>query len=352
MTIQQFTLRELQPSDSAALVKLITEFDDDLTTRFLVDPYRAISGGTEDRTRGVVVECTGVDGLVGMGTVRFSRVQFNDEIFPLAFLDGLKVQKEFRGKGLGYRIASWRIQKAREEYGDRCVIGTGMLHDNHASHAVARKWCREFAESAVQVRLIPMLTRQPASQAGIQVRDIDAQGYEEFAQKQNTFYRRHNLYPPNSPDSIADALRISVDGKKPYRYIAAADGHGNLLAGAQTWARGILKSDTINRLPGPVRLLNRVVHLLPADLTLRDVAVSGLWFEPGQIKMARYLWEWLRWICRDQGTILTAAFDSRDPTMNVVALKPWHQPRPKITLALHGPTPIDREQLLFAKGRV
>src|SRR5262245_27269643 len=145
MSAQKFTLRELQPSDSPALIRLLTEFDGDLTTRFLVDPYSAIMHGTENRTRGVVVETAGYDGLVGMGTVRFSQVQFNGEVLPLAFLDGLKVQKDFRGQGLGYQIASWRIQKAREELENPCVIGTGMLHDNHASHAVASKWCREFA---------------------------------------------------------------------------------------------------------------------------------------------------------------------------------------------------------------
>jgi predicted N-acetyltransferase YhbS len=128
MGTQKFTLRELQPSDSPALVKLITEFDGDLTTRFQVDPYSAIIAGTENRTRGVVVECAGYDDLVGMGTVRFSKVQYNGEVLPLAFLDGLKVQKEFRGNGLGYQIANWRVQKAREQYGDQCVIGTGMLH--------------------------------------------------------------------------------------------------------------------------------------------------------------------------------------------------------------------------------
>ena len=352
MGTQRFTLRELQPFDSPALVKLLTEFDDDLTTRFLVDPYNAILCGTEDRTLGVVVECSGVDGLVGMGTVRFSRVQFNDQILPLAFLDGLKVQKEFRGKGLGYQIASWRIQKAREEYGGECVIGTGMLHDNHASHAVARKWCREFAESAVDALFVPMSARRPKPLAGIQVREIDVHEYEEFAHEQNTFYRQYNLYPPGSPDSIADAIRISVEGKKPYRFMAAVDARGNLLAGAQTWARGILKSDTVNRLPPLLRLLNRVVHLLPPDFTLRDVAVSGLWYQSGQIETGQYLWETLRWICRDQGTILAAGFDSRDPARNVMTLKPWHQPRPKITFALHGPAPIHREQLLFTRGRV
>ena len=352
MAAQNFMLRELQPSDGPALLKLLTEFDADLTTHFLVDPYRAITGGTEERTRGVVVESPGADGLVGMGTVRFSTVQFNDEILPLAFLDGLKVQKEFRGQGLGYRIASWRIQRAREECGDRCVIGTGMLHDNHASHAVAKKWCREFAESAVQAPFVPTRTRRPGPLAGLEVRDVDVHEYEEFAHKQNTFYRQYNLYPPGSPDSLAEALRVSVEGRKPYRYIAAVDRQGNLRAGAQTWARGILKSDKINHLPAPLRVLNRVVHLLPDDLTLRDVAVSGLWYEPGQIQTAHYLWEMLRWLCRDQGSVLAAAFDSRDPTVNVMALKPWHQSRPKITLALHDPAPIDRDRLLFAKGRV
>lgn len=352
MTAQKFTLRELQSSDGPSLIKLLTEFDADLTTQFQVDPYLAIISGTEFRTRGVVVECAGYDGLVGMGTVRFSKVQFNGEVLPLAFLDGLKVQKEFRGNGLGYQIASWRIQKAREEFGDHCVVGTGMLHDNHASHAVASKWCREFAESALDVRFVPMLTRRPKSLVGMNVREINPDEYEEFAHKQNQFYSQYNLYAPSSPNSIVDALAVSVDGRKPYRYFAAVDTHGNLLAGAQTWARGLLKSDTVNNPPKLLRVLNKVMRLLPPDFTLRDVSVSGLWYESGQMKIAQFLWEMLRWEFRDQGTILTAAFDSRDPAMNLVRMKPWNQPRPKITLAIHGPTPIQRNQLLFASGRV
>jgi GNAT superfamily N-acetyltransferase len=352
MNSQKFTLRELQLSDSPALTKLLTEFDGDLTTRFLVDPYSAIIHGTENRTRGVVVETAGYDGLVGMGTVRFSKVQFNDEVLPLAFLDGLKVQEEFRGQGLGYEIARWRIQKAREELGDQCVIGTGMLHDNHASHAVASKWCREFAESALEVRFVPTLTHRPKSLSGITVREIDPAEYEEFIHKQNIFYRQYNFYPPSNPNSIVNALGVSVEGKRPYRYFAAVDANGNLLAGAQTWARGLLKSDTVNNPPKFLRVLNKLVHLLPPDFTLRDVSVSGLWYEPSQIKIGAYLWEMLRWECRDQGTILATGFDARDPALNVVTLKPWNQPRPKITFAIHGPTPMRRDRLLFASGRV
>lgn len=352
MNAQGFTLREMIPSDGPAVTKLITEFDSDMTTRFEVDPYLAIVSGTEMRTRGVVVECAEFDGVVGMGTVRFSNVQFNDELLPLAFLDGLKVHEDFRGKGLGYQIASWRIQKAREEFGDHGVIGTGMLHDNHASHAVAAKWCREFAESALDIRFVSMLARRPKSLPGLTVRELDSSEYEEFAHKQNNFYRAYNLYTPSSPASIVRALHVSAQGKKPYRYYAVVDANGNLLAGAQTWARGLLKSDTLTNPPAPLRILNKVVHLVPPDFVLRDVAVNGLWFEDGQIKMGQYLWEMLRWECREQGSILTAGFDSRDPAMNVVTLKPWNQPRPKITLAIHGPTPIQRDRLLFVHGRV
>jgi hypothetical protein len=94
------------------------------------------------------------------------------------------------------------------------------------------------------------------------------------------------------------------------------------------------------------------MHLLPSDFIIRDVTVSGLWYESGQLRIAQFLWESLRWLCRDQGTMLATAFDSRDPALQVVTLKPWNQPRPKITLAIHAPTPLQRERLLFITGRV
>ena len=352
MVDQKITLRAMQPSDGPAIANLITEFGGDLTTRFQVDPYEAISFGTEFRTVGVVVECAGVDGVIGMGTVRFGTIQFNNDVFPFAFLDGLKVREDFRGQGLGYQIADWRVQQAREAFGDQCVIATGMLYDNYASHAVAAKWCREFAELAINVVFMPTRTQEPKSRAGITVHQIELHEYEEFAAKQNAFHKNYNLYPRSDPNSIANALAVSVGGRKPYRFFVAADKKGNLLAGAQTWARGLLKSDTVNDPPASLRLMNRLLHLLPSDFTLRDISVSGLWYEPGQMNAAKFLWDSIRWECKDQGTSVAAGFDPRDPARKVVDLKPWHQPRPQITLAIHGPTQMDRDKLIFAVGRV
>lgn len=348
----KFKLRAMQPSDSISIANLITEFDGDMTTKFLVDAYTAITSGTQDKTLGVVVECDGYDGFVGMGTVRFNKVQYNGEILPLAFLDGLKVHKNFRGQGLGYQIANWRIQQAKEMYGDKCIIATGMLQENLASYAVAKKWCREFVEPALDVLFVPTRKRQPKPIAGIIVREIDPNEYEEFSAKQNEFYKHYNLYPLSDASSITNARGVSPEERKPYRYFIAVDSHGNLLAGAQTWARGKLKSDTINNPPMPLRILNNLLHLLPSDFTIRDIAVSGLWYESDKIHVAQYLWEMIRWECREQGTTIATSFDPRDPTRQVVTLMPWNQPRPKITMAIHGHNPINREKLLFSPGRV
>jgi hypothetical protein len=85
---------------------------------------------------------------------------------------------------------------------------------------------------------------------------------------------------------------------------------------------------------------------------LRDISVTGLWYLPGRLQAAQHLWESLRWLCREHGTTLAIGFDPRDPARQAVKLKPWHQPRPQIALAFHGPAPIDRGRLLYGLGRV
>ena len=219
----KFKLRAMQLSDSYAVASLITDFEGGMTTRFLVDAYAAITSGTEYLTLGVVVECAGYDGFVGMGTVRFNKVQYNGEILPHAFLDGLNVHKDFRRQGLGYEIAKWRIQQAKETYGDKCVIATGMLQENIASYAVAKKWCREFVEPAFEVLFVPARRQQPKPLTGILVRELEAKEYEEFVTKQNRFYQNYNLYPVRDANSIANARNISAEGRKPYRFFVATD---------------------------------------------------------------------------------------------------------------------------------
>lgn len=348
----KFTLREMLPSDSESVNNLISNFEGELVTRFLVDPYAAIVSGTKYETIGVVVEAAGHPGLIGMGTLRFGTVRFNGSDLPLAFLDGLKVHPDFRKQGLGYQIAHWRVQRAKERYGDNCVIGTGMAVENLASRAVASKWCQEFIDPAFEIRIMPTRSRPPKPLGGVSVREIEAGEYEEFASRQNAFYKEYNLYEPGDADSIKSMLDVAVEGKNPYRFYAAVDGKGNLVAGAQTWARGTLKADTLTNPSPPLRILNGLFHLVPSDYTIRDLSVNGLWYLPAKSNIGHFLWESIRWLCRDRATTLITGFDPNDPVKDIVELKPWHQPRPQIRLAIHGPAPIDRIRPLFVAGRV
>ena len=352
MTDYNFSLRELQSSDSPALVKLISSFDGDMTTQFQVDAYSALIFGTENLTLGVGVECAGVDGLVGMGTVRFSQVCFNGETFPLAFLDGLKVDKDFRGQGLGHQIASWRIKRAREVWGENCVIATGLLRSNNASRAVARKWCSEFIDIAFQPLILPVRNLPPKPLKGVQVRELALDECEQFAFKQNAYYQSYNLYPSVDMESMTRTLEVSAEGKKPYGFFVAVDSVGNLLAGVKIWRRGLLKSDFFSKPPKPVRLLNKVTHILPPDLILRDAAMIGLWHEPDQVKTAQFLWETLRWELREQATTLVLTLDPRDPLREVIRTRSLFMPRLEITIAVNSPAPIDRSRLLFGYGRI
>jgi len=351
-TENKFKLRAMQPSDSAEVNRLISTFEGELITNFLVDTYTAIISGTRYETLGVVVESAGHDSLIGMGTMRFGKVRFNGDELPLAFLDGLKVDPNFRKQGLGYQIANWRVQQARKRYGDECVVGTAMEVSNLASKAVAAKWCREFIDPAIEVRIMPVRTKAPKFPDGIKVREVEQNEFEEFASRQNLFYKDYNLYESGNAEMIESALNVAVSGRKPYKYYAAIDQQGNLLAGAQTWTRGLLKADTLHNPPPPLRIINNFFHLLPADFVIRDIAVNGLWHQLGNLQAAYFLWESIRWLSRDQATTVIIGLDPKDPLQEIVKLRPWHQPRPKVRLAIHGPNPIDRDRLVCGIGRV
>ena len=108
-----FQLREMQPADSAAVSKLVTEMTGFMTTHFIVDAYHAMIECADLRTLAAVAEAEGHDGLAGIASVRFGECQFNGEVLPFAFLDSLKVDERFRRQGLG--VAATRITAAREE---------------------------------------------------------------------------------------------------------------------------------------------------------------------------------------------------------------------------------------------
>ena len=346
----QFTLREMQSEDSAGIANLITEPDSDMTSRFVLDAYTVMVKQDTRQTVGVVAETNEFDGLVGLATVTFGTMRFEGEVLPYALLASLKVHEQFRKRGLGSRLARWRIDRAREAFGEQGVIITGMQSTNDASRGTATKWCRDFFEP-LQVAPVPLRKRPPQPLAGITIREARTEDYEEIVEKQNQFYADYNLYEPVTAESLAEIVRYSPIDTPINQYFVAVNAGGDIMAGAKVRNQGQLIVDQLNNPPTPIRLLNPILRLFPPDFVLRMAGLTNLWFVSGQEAAASYLWQSIRYLNRDSANVFAVNYDPRGPIEPILELKPWNQPRPQVTYALHGPVPLNQEKLVFVADR-
>lgn len=340
---QQFALREMQPGDGPALRQLMENDPETpgmaITTRFLVDPYQAWIA-LKPTMIGVVAEAPGVDGLVGSATVAFEDVQFNGRVLPSAFLENLKVHHAYRKQGMGTKLAQWRIDRARERFGGDCIIMTGTSADNTASLATMKKWSSQFTGPFTGVPRPPR-AYPPRPLSGVSVRAAEARDLAAIADKSNRFYTEYNLYPPFSSEKLAAALNGTP---QVYHYRIAVDSGGAILAGMMISERSRLMVDEIRNVPAPLRLLNRLIRLIPADNRLRLWEVAYVWFE--QLAAVQYLWEYVRWEFRDRASTLAAGFDERTSLKDVFRIRPWHVPKFKVVIAISAPTMLDTERPL------
>lgn len=345
----KFTLREMQPSDGLDVHRLMENDPPisgmSMTTHFLVDPYQAWQA-LKPTMIGVVAQAVDSDELVGTATVNFDHMQFDGQVLPVALLENLKVHHAYRGQGLGTKLAQWRIEKARERFGDNVAILTGTTSDNAASLATMNKWAKQFLGP---ILLAPRATRTkpPTPLKGVTVRPAEMGDFAEIADKSNRFYAPYNAYTPFSAETIEKMLQITP---QVYYYRIAVDASGKIVAGAMISDRPRLMVDEFHNVPLPLRLVNTVAHIFPADNVLRAMEVVYMWFD--QLSAAKYLWEYLRWEFRDRANNMAQAIDPRSPLMDVVALKLWHQPRIEIRVAIQAPIVIDTDKWIsnFARG--
>jgi hypothetical protein len=99
----------------------------------------------------------------------------------------------------------------------------------------------------------------------------------------------------------------------------------------------------VENLPMVMRLLNRVVKLVPPDGSLRQLSVHKAWFASEQVQAAQYLWETLRWEWRERGNTLTFRYDPHSPLKNIFKTPPWI-PESSFTFAIDGPVPVSEER--------
>ncbi len=101
----------------------------------------------------------------------------------------------------------------------------------------------------------------------------------------------------------------------------------------------------VEHMPAWMRLLNTFYHLLQPDGVMRQLSIERLWYMPGCLWAARFLFETVRWEWRNRGNIIQVALDSNDPLLQVFSLFPW-DPKLELGVAVRGPVPITEGKLI------
>jgi GNAT superfamily N-acetyltransferase len=342
-----FTLRPLEPGDGPAIDALLRSEAPTtalaLTTTYRHDPYTSLLA-QHPSLFGVVATAAGMDGLVGMATAFTDEVRMGDATYPSAHLENLKVHHTVRRRGLGRRLAEWRIAETQQRLGDDAVIQAGVDATNAASLATAAGWATQVL-GPVRVIIGRMASSPP--RRGVRVRPIEDRDVDAVVAGVNAFYAAYNLYPPQTPERLMASLAPTAL-RGPLRcYRVAETLSGRIVAGASVTQRFELMTEQIERAPRPLVLLSKVLPLLPPDGVIRTIELSLAWYAPGHEDAARTLWSALRYEWRDRATNVAAQADERAPLRAVFGAGRAFVPPVRIMVPVRSPVRVDESRLVY-----
>jgi GNAT superfamily N-acetyltransferase len=344
-----FTLRELTPDDGPKMAALSEQTPDTGAVAFHniyhYDTY-ASTMALHPNVTGVVVETPHHEGIIGLGMMSTGQCQFEGDVRPFAYLFSLSVHPDYRRQGIATQIALWRVEKAREMLGAEAVFFAGIQQGNEGSLRNAAKWSTQRIDNRTTAGVVKVRTSPPDNPAALEVRPADKDEYEEIVHKQNAFYRDYNLYPPRSAESLYAWHQAAPFGFPLREYYVVVDKAGNLLGGLSATEEGRVTSGHVVKMAWPLRLLNYVVHLIPADGVTKRIHVKDVWFAPDRLDAGCYLWESLRWLWRERGTMVMSFFDVNSSLAQVIKSPPYMPPQTG-SLVVAAPTAMNEEKCIY-----
>lgn len=315
--------RLMEPGDGPKLVTLFRENPDDgriaISPRYQIDPYQAVQI-QHPTSCGLVAEIQ--NKIIGFGLVRFGVCQVDGAERPYAWLNSLMVDSAYRQQGFGKELALRRVALARERVGEHGLILTSVQSQNTASLAIAEKWAdRQIGQ--LQSILMKTSHKAPTREKGFQVREARLNELGLVADRLNEFYADYTLYEPQSADSLAVWLRQSVANEPINKCFVALNARQEIVAGLMLSQQHRLMAMQVERLPNAIRVLNKLVKMVPPDDILRQMAVSKIWHQPSHQQAAQMLWQIVRWKSRNWGSHLTCFYDPQSDIPQILQTPKW-----------------------------
>lgn len=318
--------REVDVKDGGAIASLFERSHDTgrigVRPLFIDDPgqfYREVV--SQENMFGFVAEAETL--IVGTCFARVGVCHFNGEERRFAYLHSLAVAPEYRRRSIGTELVRYCIEKA--------VALNYPLHfanvqvGNTASNHIIQKRMPFAAghiyNSFVKVSNDPSLLREKE----VTVRPATRQDWQEIIQQANIFYQNFNFYCKLTEDSMK-RWETPFLGMNCRKYLVAVDKKSRkIIAGL-----GVTESFrfqqfqfVLDQAPLPLLWLNRFIKLVPPDGTMKQINIEEMWFTPGNLEKARFLWDSVRQQWHDKANSVMFRFDPNSSLARVINLPFW-----------------------------
>ena len=172
--------------------------------------------------------------------------------------------------------------------------------------------------------------------------DIDA-----VVEGVNTFFGGYDMYPRQTPATLAAMLAPTSVGQPIRQYRVAVGSDGSIVAGAAVTERFQLMTDHIDHAPRPLELLSAIVPVIPRDRTIRTIELALAWHAPDQAAAGRELWEAIRYEWRDRATHVAGQADPRGSLIDMFHVGFSMIPRVDIMIPVQSPVPLDESRPVY-----
>src|SRR5579859_7841751 len=189
-----YKLRLMEPRDSATYKELMANSPETglvtVQVIFKEDPYEMLM---QRRIGQVVVVAEAPDGtVVGSGAADWRPIWFEKQAVQAVHLHSLLVHPNYRQHGVATAVVQWRIQWAREHYGDNVMIFAEIQQSNLASFKNAAKWATGFSTPR-ESGFLQVRTRPPQPLPGVTVREAQEKDYPDIVEGLNNYNRDVNF---------------------------------------------------------------------------------------------------------------------------------------------------------------
>jgi predicted N-acetyltransferase YhbS len=286
-----------------------------------------------------------IDGtLAGTARLDLGTCRFEGEDVRYALLSTLQVHPGYREQGVAAGLTDRRLARAEELGGEDVVTLAYIQSGNTAAKVNARRWATQVG-AQLEVTPVPVRGRPPRPAPGLTVRPAAPAELEEIAAAVSAAGEDHDFARRWDAARLAGWLAASPFPDPVNHYQVVADSSGRLLAGLGLYEAGRIASLVVPRLPLALRPANALLHVVPRDGRMRNLVIDKVWFAPGRLDAARYLWEVTRWEWREAGTSLLLTCDPRSPVHQVAAARPW-LPGTSETIAVRSRRPMREDAIV------